>query len=647
MKNVILKRIAIIFAAATLIATAIVWTGSEVFYNNFTLNRAGMLSASAARLYSGEITASGFPQCYEDPDQSETEHLILHSICKSFRLRYMYVYTLDLQTDERCFYAAAAGDDNENVSIAVSFSKGTRTGPPYQSEKDVFLGVKDIGFETVDNEYGNVCTWYYPYKDSSGSIVALIGVDYNADEVHGMANKNTYRMVITVLVTLAVTIVAMMLILHKQIFRPIKKLSVRMDRYVPNDEFRADEIKSVGEIHDICLSFEKMSGEIRNYIDDIQKMTEEKAQAGAELNVARHIQYGMVPHDFSLEGEFFAADAFAEAAKEIGGDFYDCFTVESKVFAVMGDVSGKGVAAALFMSMAKNIIRGNLKAGQSPAKALNSANNELCEQNPEGMFVTVFAAVLDTDTGELCYANAGHTYPVLLRDEPSLLEPEKGIILGLFEDPDIKDEFIMLKGGEGLLLYTDGATEAVSINKEFFGEERLIAAVAGLRNNAAHAAAEAVLEFEKGCDLFDDLTLLSLVFKGQKNFTEKQLTCSLDAFDEMKDDIIDIVGRIPVLNSILLACEEIFVNIVSYSGSEDVRVQCTVHGDRLIVRFEDGGKAFDPINTELPEKKFDDLDTGGMGIRLVKHITLSAEYKRVNDRNILKLVFDISRHTEV
>ena len=279
-------------------------------------------------------------------------------------------------------------------------------------------------------------------------------------------------------------------------------------------------IRSGDEIAEIAESYEKMTEDISSYITNIEELTRERIQNNVELEVARRIQYGLVPEQSSLEGEGYRIHAMTSPAKAVGGDFYDCFQLdESSVCIVMGDVSGKGITAAIFMAMVKTIIREKLLAGLSPADVLCQANDEMCRQNPECLFATAFAAVLNLQTGELRYANAGHTLPMMLKKEPEYLQVDSGIAIGLMEDAEIRDDTLQLSAGEGILLYTDGVTEAMNRQKEFFGTARLLDAVREKEGDNPDEddlirIRRAVSRFTEGCEPFDDLAVLALYRTG-------------------------------------------------------------------------------------------------------------------------------------
>jgi sigma-B regulation protein RsbU (phosphoserine phosphatase) len=261
-------------------------------------------------------------------------------------------------------------------------------------------------------------------------------------------------------------------------------------------------------------------------IDNIQRITSEKERIGAELNVAAQIQTDMLPCVFPPYPDRPEFDLYATMlpAKEVGGDFYDFFLVREDLLAlVIADVSGKGVPAALFMVIAKTLIKNNACAGLEPKEVFNTVNAALCENNETGMFVTAFMGFLDLKTGQLVCVNAGHNPPLARRGQGgyAFIKTRPGFILGGMETTTYQEETFTLAPGDILCLYTDGVTEAANPAGELFAEKRLLAAAnlygdAPAKEFMAGIKAE-VDRFADGAEQADDMTMLVLKIKSNED----------------------------------------------------------------------------------------------------------------------------------
>ncbi len=282
--------------------------------------------------------------------------------------------------------------------------------------------------------------------------------------------------------------------------------------------FKRLDLHRHDELGDLARSFASMSRElIKNIRASMESMIEQKHLEG-ELTAAKDIQRGILPNLNAVQPEpGFSVAAFLEPARQVGGDLYDCFTLaDERKAVVMGDVSGKGVPAALFMTMSVTLVRYALRSGLNPAQALTQVNALLEEHNPGSMFVTLFLALYSPDTGELLYANGGHCLPYVLDSQGNLrqLDHLSGPLVGAM--PDV--EYLLFKDvlapGESCFLYTDGLTEAMNASKELYGEERLATCLAMHAAGAPLALQEAVFAdicaFRKNEPPSDDITMLTI-----------------------------------------------------------------------------------------------------------------------------------------
>ena len=288
-----------------------------------------------------------------------------------------------------------------------------------------------------------------------------------------------------------------------------------------NLEYRS-EIQTNDEVQLLSESFERMTLSLKDYINNLTAVTAEKERIGAELDVAKNIQASMLPCIFPAfpDREEFDIYATMTPAKEVGGDFYDFFMVDEKHLAiVMADVSGKGVPAALFMVIGKTLIKDHTQLNKNLSDVFNEVNDLLCEANSEGLFITAFEGVLDLETGDLAYVNAGHEMPFLYRAATGYT-PEKirpGFVLAGMEGMRYKSGVFHMEEGDRLFQYTDGVTEATDKDNQLYGMDRLNEAL----NRCADATPQETLEFIKedidrfvgDAPQFDDITMLCLEYK--------------------------------------------------------------------------------------------------------------------------------------
>ena len=254
------------------------------------------------------------------------------------------------------------------------------------------------------------------------------------------------------------------------------------------------------------------------------KDSADKQQIASELSVATHIQTSMLPRIFPAfpAQKEFDIYAMTKPAKEVGGDFYDFFLVDDDHLAVVvADVSGKGIPAALFMVIAKTLIKDHAQRGTSPDVVFTEVNRLLCEANDEGMFVTAWLGVLELSTGHLSYVNAGHNPPLLRRAGGGYdyLRTRSGFVLAGVEETRYRSCSLELAPGDALFLYTDGVTEATDAEKQLYGEERLATALNSHKDYAPKELLSAVRDdveaFVGQAPQFDDITVLSLCYYGQ------------------------------------------------------------------------------------------------------------------------------------
>ena len=375
-------------------------------------------------------------------------------------------------------------------------------------------------------KYGFLTSSMLPVKDSSGKVVALLFVDIWMQTIIGTLQSYILRMVLISLGVLAIFSVVYWLFMRKNFIGPLMRIRKNVTEFAKNDTVTStslDEIQTGDEIQETAESISTMESDIIKYIDNIQTITKEKERIGAELNVATQIQADMLPRIFPAFPGRKDMDIFAsmDPAKEVGGDFYDFFLVDDDhLCMVMADVSGKGVPAALFMVIAKTLIKNQALLGKSPSEILFNVNNQLCDGNEVELFVTVWLAVLELSTGKGKAVNAGHEHPCLRRagQNYELIQYRHSPAVAVMEGMNFREHDFELHPGDQLFVYTDVVPEATSAEKELFGAERMLDAL-----NADPDAEpgqvlinvrKAVDGFVKEAEQFDDLTMLCLKYFG-------------------------------------------------------------------------------------------------------------------------------------
>lgn len=291
-------------------------------------------------------------------------------------------------------------------------------------------------------------------------------------------------------------------------------------------EFSQDlPVKRTDEVGQLARAFANMGQALETNIENLLHSQAVTQRMQGELNAAREIQLGILKDLQNAEQEDFDVRAFLEPAKEVGGDLYDYFTLEDgrKVLAI-GDVSGKGVPAALFMSMTVTLIRYAMRSGLTPCEAMRKINDTLSENNPSCMFVTLFIGVLDCKTGELAYANGGHCFPYIVNKNSSVLrtaEKTSGPMVGVLDGVAYEGASVTLADGDAVLVYTDGVTEAMDEENALYGEERLQDVLLKHKDDNARGVIEAVyadlLAYRGNAEQSDDITMLCFVYEREKS----------------------------------------------------------------------------------------------------------------------------------
>ncbi|MBR3742393.1 MAG: PP2C family protein-serine/threonine phosphatase, partial [Clostridia bacterium] len=336
------------------------------------------------------------------------------------------------------------------------------------------------------------------------------------------------KMVLLSLGVLTLFSVSYWFFMRKYFISPLMRIRGNVTEFAKNETattISLADIRTKDEMQELAESIHQMENDIVKYIDSIQTITAEKERIGAELSIATQIQADMLPRIFPPFPERHEFDLYAtmDPAKEVGGDFYDFFLVDDDhICLVMADVSGKGVPAALFMVIAKTLIKNRAQRGDSPAEILKNVNEQLCEGNEAELFVTVWVAIIEISTGKGLAANAGHEHPVIRRKDGQyeLVIYRHSVALAAMEGARFREHPFELYPGDSLFVYTDGVPEATNANNELFGTDRMLTSL----NRNPDASPQDLVgtirrdlnDFVGDAPQFDDITMLGFHYNRAK-----------------------------------------------------------------------------------------------------------------------------------
>ncbi len=474
-------------------------------------------------------------------------------------------------------------------------------------------------------------------------------------EFYSNLNISITVIVISFAIILSLAFLFVRNILKNSITTPIQILT-RGAKELGSGNFEHNiDLKSEDELSVLAKSFNKMTGDLKTYMEKLTEETGKRMAIGAELNVATDIQNSMLPALFPAFPERYEIDLYAkmQPAKEVGGDFYDFFLIDSDHLALtIADVSGKGIPAALFMVITKTLLKTQGLAGLSPKKILETVNNQLCENNNACMFVTNFFAILEISSGNLVYSNAGHNPIAIKRKNEGYkyLESDVGFILAGMEDLEYTEATIQLKTGDSIVFYTDGVTEALNKELELYGEDRLIKTLDTVKTESARKIVNTIFEdievFANGADQADDITMLVLNYNGVPNFKNIELDANIENMDTLIDFISDYLKEHNITETqtmqMSILCDEIFANICSYAYPDNKgKAEIFIHVDEdIIMEFTDSGIEYNPLQKAPPNllASAEERDIGGLGIEMVKMMTDNMYYRYADKKNILTLV---------
>ena len=569
---------------------------------------------------------------------------------------YREIVALELGKDAYAFLIDGKG----NIISPTDLDKGEARSIHQDEDITPLVASRILAGETgISLTENRVYYAYAPVKSTGWKFCVRIPENVILAPVRDV-NRNV---IITMILFVAAFVVILVIVavvarsFSDRLTRPILALGRDVQKISNgNLDYRA-QIHDNDEIGDLAENFNEMAASLKEYMHDFGVVVAEKERISSELNIATQIQADMLPKILPpyLGHEKFEIYASMNPAKEVGGDFYDFFLIDDDHLGlVMADVSGKGVPAALFMVIAKTLIKNRAQMGGTPGEILADVNDQLCEGNEADLFVTVWLGILELSTGHVIASNAGHEYPAIRRTSGKyeLFKTKQSPAVATMDGIRFRESEFTLEHGDSLYIYTDGVPEATNINDELYGTDRMLdklnATIGSGAEEVLSAVRKDVFDFTGDAPQFDDVTMLYLKFTG--GTAQEMHELIVDAKTDKLDEVLDFIDAhleewdcpMKTITQINIAAEEVFVNIAHYAyNPKDGKAKITLSrtGQDVEITFSDEGTPYNPLEHEDPDVTLsaEERDIGGLGIYIVKKSMDAVSYEYRDSHNVLKI----------
>ena len=467
----------------------------------------------------------------EEPEEYARTKRILDAYCHRMSVSLIYVIDVDQSDYERFVSVFNAVDNTVDDSNYVPWEIGHKretTNEEYRKSYEE-LYAKEKEYAAIyrlrpGNGLKPHITTIVPVTNSEGDVTALLCIQRPIHELEKAIIRFMLHIVVIVLIMGALASHLAARSLAKWVFIPIKRVSDEASRFA-RENTKGEELGDVSrfeEIDTLSRSIDKMETDMVNYIENLTAYTAERERIGMELSFAKSIQHSSLPTKFPAfpDRTDFDIYAYMKPAREVGGDFYNFSLLDDDHLAMwIGDVSDKGVPAALFMMAINIVINNRASMGGTPAEIMAFVNNNNCEHNEANLFVTIWLGILEISTGRLTFVNAGHEEPALYRKGGSfeLYKTKHNVAVGVFPDIEYTNYDIHLGSGDKIFVYTDGVPEATDMFNKLYTTGRMLEALNKCRDGSPQEILEgmnkSVKEFVGDRPQFDDLTMLGFELK--------------------------------------------------------------------------------------------------------------------------------------
>ena len=544
------------------------------------------------------------------------------------------------------------------------------------NDEDYFIAFNNL--ESTEEWYEVACINKKLIDDVINKTENLVNTESTMmkDTIYTNLNDSMIKMTLLV-VFIALVCLSLFRYMSNKLTEPLDKLSSKIDNANVKELTTIEEDTSSLELNRLSINFNDMINRLNNYINEIKLFKDEKEQIKMELDFAKRIQQEMLPQKFPSYPDNIHFDLYAinVPEAEIGGDFYDFLKIGNLLYLIIADVSGSGIAAALFMAKAKTLLHSILKNKTDLTEVISTVNKELCDGNSEFYFVTVGLYCINLDTKEVTSVNAGHEDPIIIRRDNTVEVIKECHAPAIATDETLTFTLnsFRLEKGDILFLYTDGVVEAINKDEELYGISRLTELLKGIdirtSKNIVSTVKKEVFAFSEGVDQYDDITMMCY---RDTNFEEEELYVdeSKATYKIVTDtDTINVEKIISAVMSriytflnvtrkdfghnskdIELSIEEELANIIDYAYTKEEKAE---NKDRLEViysidkeereirlEFIDGGKKFNPLKVDEPNltPDYKERKVGGLGVFLIKTYVDEVTYDYVDNKNHLVMI---------
>lgn len=512
-------------------------------------------------------------------------------------------------------------------------------------KNDEFLYLKNRKEKEIYLTKNDDINYYVSYFKNDKYCFVLVVAKANIDRGAIVSSLLSSYAIVIVLFTIFILV---LYIIKSSIIDKLQATNEKLNR-ITNGDYNVYFMEmSSKEFKELSYNINRTVSTLKNNIQEIEHRNIQ------EMQLAKKIQESQLRTD-NIDHVAFEIRAKNIPAEDVGGDFYDYFYIDyRRIVFLVADVSGKGIPGAMFMIQAKNAIASFAAQSHNLEEMVKSVNDFLSQNNAALMFVTCFVATMDLKTGVVKFINAGHNHPIIGKKtengmEYKYLDCKNQRFFGMERDVDYTADTIEMEEGDRLILYTDGVTEARDKERKFYGDAKLLETVKDINTNEPSKInkeiIDSVKEFSKDTMQYDDITLLTLVYKGRHN--EILLNASEKDFDKGKDFLNKFIRLYEMSpdteRNIKIVYDEIYSNIKNHAynnkGGELIFKVNLIERDIMEMIFMDKGPEFDPINCKSKkfEVKAEDKVDGGMGIMFCKNIMDDMKYERKDGYNILKM----------